>query len=111
MKRGTTPTITLTVTNEDGSACDLTGNTNYLTFHLSGGDAADDLEKTGTDISAEAVDDATVFEVTLTQAETLDWPEGGTVEIQLRSKDGSGNAVATNITTLEVERILKDGEI
>ena len=110
MRRGTTPTITLTVTNEDGTACDLTDDDIYVTFHLAGAASTGDVTKRETDMTVETVDDATVLTIPLTQAETLAWPEGGTLEVQLRCKD-SGIAQATNITSIAVERILLDGEI
>lgn len=111
MRRGTTPTLTLTVSNEDGSACDLTDSDIYVTLHLSGDDPENDLTKRETDMTVETVEDATVLSMPLTQAETLAWPEGGTLEVQMRCKDGNGYAQATNITDISVERILKDGEI
>ena len=110
MRRGTTPTITLTVTNEDGTACDLTEDSIYVTFHLSGAPSTGDLTKRETDMTVETSDNATVLTIPLTQAETLAWTAGGTLEIQLRCK-GSGIAQATNITNIPVERILLDGEI
>ena len=111
MRRGTTPTITLTVTNEDGSACDLTESDVYITLHLAGDLSTNDITKENADVDISTDDNATVIEIPLTQAETLAWPEGGTLEVQLRCKDGNDYAQATNITTISVERILLEGEI
>lgn len=110
MRRGTTPTITLTVTNEDGSALDLTGQDIYVTLHLRGDSSSNDITKRETDMTVETEGIASVLSIPLTQAETLGWPEGGTLEVQLRCK-GAGIARATNITAICVERILLDGEI
>lgn len=110
MRRGTTPTVVLTVSNEDGTALDLTGSDLYVTFHIVGDDAENDLTKRETDMTVEVVENASVLSIPLSQAETLGWPEGGTLEVQLRSK-AAGIAQATNITQLPVERILLDGEI
>ena len=98
MKRGTTPTNTFK-TN-----IDLTGATVFLTYSQRGRVV---LEKTGDDleISAEAV-------VTrLTQKDTLGFDALQKVSIQIRYVFPDGTAGASNIMTVTVGEILKDGEI
>ena len=98
MKRGTTPTNTFK-TN-----IDLTGATVFLTYSQRGRVV---LEKTGDDleISAEAI-------VTrLTQKDTLGFDALQKVSIQIRYVFPDGIAGASNIMTVTVGEILKDGEI
>ena len=98
MKRGTTPTNTFK-TN-----IDLTGATVFLTYSQRGRVV---LEKTGDDleISAEAI-------VTrLTQKDTLGFDALQKVSIQIRYVFPDGTAGASNIMTVAVGEILKDGEI
>ena len=98
MKRGTTPTNTFK-TN-----IDLTGATVFLTYSQRGRGV---LEKTGDDleISAEAI-------VTrLTQKDTLGFDALQKVSIQIRYVFPDGTAGASNIMTVTVGEILKDGEI
>ena len=98
MKRGTTPTNTFK-TN-----IDLTGATVFLTYSQRGRVV---LEKTGDDleISAEAI-------VTrLTQKDTLGFDALQKVSLQIRYVFPDGTAGASNIMTVTVGEILKDGEI
>ena len=98
MKRGTTPTNTFK-TN-----IDLTGATVFLTYAQRGRVV---LEKTGDDleITAEAI-------VTrLTQKDTLGFDALQKVSIQIRYVFPDGTAGASNIMTVTVGEILKDGEI
>jgi len=98
MKRGTTPTNTFK-TN-----IDLTGATVFLTYSQRGRVV---LEKTGDDleITAEAI-------VTrLTQKDTLGFDALQKVSIQIRYVFPDGTAGASNIMTVTVGEILKDGEI
>ena len=98
MKRGTTPTNTFK-TN-----IDLTGATIFLTYSQRGRVV---LEKTGDDleISAEAI-------ITrLTQKDTLGFDALQKVSIQIRYVFPDGTAGASNIMTVTVGEMLKDGEI
>lgn len=110
MRRGTTPTITLTVTNSDGSPCDLTGQEIHVTFE-SGGCRGRKLIKSGDDLAVSLDGGATVIDVTLTQAETLSFREGGSVRVQVRCIDPSGKAQATDIASFTAGEILEKGEI
>ena len=98
MKRGTTPINTIK-TN-----IDLTGATVFVTYSQSGRVV---LEKSGdaVEISEEAL-------VTrLTQRDTLGLKSTQKVNIQIRYVFPDGTAGASNIMTVDVGEILKDGEI
>lgn len=109
MRRGTTPTLQLAVTNEDGSACDLTGCDVYVTFEEIGTGGAK-FTKREDELEMEVVDDTTIVTVTLSQEETLAFKAPHSVKVQLRAKHGN-KAIATGITKFKVEEILLDGEI
>lgn len=111
MRRGTTPTITLTVTNEDGSDCDLTSHEVYITFkeqRPSGAFFTKRETDEGVSIAHEGT--ASVISIFLTQRETLGFKEGSTVRVQVRCK-ALGIATATDIETFAAEEILLEGEI
>ena len=98
MRRGTTPTLTIS------TDIDLTeANNFYLTFKQ--GDRII-FEKTLTDVT---ITEDTVS-VWLTQAETLALKDGRMVSFQIRATLGD-QKVASNIMTAKVEEILKGGEI
>lgn len=119
MRRGTTPTITFTVTNADNSDCDLTDHELYITFQEK--PSSRDTNKRSTlysftkretdenvNVSHEGL--STVIEIKLTQAETLGFSTGRTVQVQLRCK-ALDMVQATTIEGFKVEEILLDGEI
>ena len=108
MRRGTTPTIVLTITNDDGTNCDLTSAENHVTFSEVGTDY--EITKTDEDITATVSGKATVISVTLTQAETLGFSENHSVRVQVRSKLDEV-VTASEIATFNVGEILLDGEI
>ena len=109
MRRGTTPTITLTMTNDDGTPCDLTEHEVHVTFEEKG-DYGYQLDKTGEELTVSTSDGATVIEVSLTQAETLRFKTNSTIRAQVRAiKDG--NAAASEIAEFPVAEILLEGEI
>lgn len=98
MKRGTTPTLTLTVD------ADIVGWTVYASFRTNG--KVFTFENDRLQMTAE--DDVTTILLTLTQEETL--AMHGSAEVQIRAiKDGT--AIATDIQRVDVGRILKDGVI
>lgn len=99
MRRGTTPAIPLTVN------ADITDWTVYVT--LKNGRNILTLENDR--LVMDYADGKTTIRFGLSQAETLAF-RVGTCEVQVRAvKDGT--AIATNIGTLTVGRILKGGEI
>lgn len=98
MRRGTTPTLTIT------TDIDLTEASNlYLTFKQ--GDRVC-FEKTLNDVT---ITEDTVS-VWLTQAETLVLKDGRMVSFQIRATLGD-QKVASNVMTSPVGEILKGGEI
>lgn len=98
MKRGTTPTLPLTVD------ADIVGWTIYASFRTNG--KVYTFENDRLQMTAE--DDVTTILLTLTQEETL--AMHGSAEVQIRAiKDGT--AIATDIQRVDVGRILKDGVI
>ena len=99
MRRGTTPTLAVTVD------ADISAYLVYLTFK--NGDAL--LTKTNDDLTITVDDGVTTIEAALTQAETLAFKTGAT-EVQVRAVDSNGDiAIATTIGSVNVDRILLDG--
>ena len=111
MRRGTTPTVTLTVKGANGGICDLTDADIYVTF-------ADRkksnvvLTKSTNDngVTVSLVDNYSVIRIVLTQADTLSFKVGSRVRVQLRAKKGD-KAIASDIGEFTMEEILLDGEI
>jgi len=101
MRRGTTPTLTLTVD------ADLLGWTMYVALRAGGETLV--LEGERLDASAGTEEGTTDIALTLTQAETLAM-SSGPCEVQLRAAR-NGSAVATDIARIDVGRIIQDGEI
>ena len=101
MIRGTTPFYTLAL-----SGVDLTGKTVYVTISQHGRK----LTKTGGDLSVAADAEGSTIAFALTQEETLDL-EVGSVEVQVRFIDAAGIARATEICSVAVGRVLKEGVI
>lgn len=98
MRRGTTPTHTITVD------VDLTdAEVIYLDYRQKNKIV---LEKTKDDMTVEEGQ----IQVKLTQAETLAFSDD-TVTIQLRARFADGTAVASNFMRIDVSGIIKDGEI
>lgn len=98
MRRGTTPTNTFTVDVDLTSAVAL-----YITY------------KQGARVAIEkAIDDIDItskaLTVTLTQQDTLKLQKGD-VDIQVRVRFPDDKALASDIITVPVERVLKDGVI
>ena len=99
MRRGTTPTITLTV------GAEIADWTMYVSF--SNGSAITTFEDDR--LTKIANGGQTIIEVTLTQEETLAFSVGK-AEVQIRAiKDDV--AIATNIQSIDVARIIKEGVI
>ena len=100
MYRGTTPTIQINVNGSD----DLTSYKSiYVTFKQMPSVL---IEKTKEEMSVSSDS----VSITLSQEDTLKFSPGP-VMIQLRAVDESGTAIASNITTIHAERILKEGVI
>ena len=99
MTRGTTPTITLTVTDVP-----LSGASLYLAFrqgrHL--------LIKSGEDLTVDTGNNT--IEVTLSQEETLQFAPGS-CEVQIRGVYATGTSFATEIIQDTVYDVLQNGVI
>lgn len=99
MRRGTTPTHEFVVDVDMTSATAI-----YITYKQ--------REKV---ILEKNIDDITVTDtklmVTLTQEETLMFNINNIVEIQIRAKMDTGEAIASNIIKTSAQRILKEGVI
>ena len=100
MRRGTTPYITIQTDQ------DLTGY-EYVVFTIK--------DRSGTEVSVnngsgnmEVYSDHII--VRLSQDQTLSMSKGG-VKMQIRARDSSGYAVASDIMTANMEEILLDGVI
>lgn len=98
MRRGTTPRHTFQVD------IDLTDAEVYITYAQNGSTVLEKTEENAT-ISADKII------VELSQTDTLLFSAGVDVEIQIRYKKPNGTADASDIITVPVERILKDGAI
>ena len=98
MYRGTTPTNTITVD------LDLTQMTVFVTYSQSGRGI---FEKSGE--ALEISSDAVITR--LSQKDTLKLKATQQVNIQIRYVFPDGTAGASNIMTVDVGEILKDGEI
>lgn len=93
MRRGTTPTITIQ------TDLDLTGYTVFVT--ISQGAIQKDFVPIVT---------PTELMFDLTQADTLAFKDGA-AKLQIRAVDAEGYAIASNIMTINVREILKEGII
>lgn len=102
MYRGTTPTLYLELDTELELADKIAEM--WVTFKT----PSVEVTKTFSDILFDA--EKNEITVTLTQDETLQFYKGNT-EVQVRIRTTDGLAYATDIATLDVEKILKEGVI
>lgn len=101
MRRGTTPTITINVD------ADLSG---YDEVYLTLASRSATVERSKEQLGIVASEAGCTMEVSLTQAETLRFRAGDTASAQIRAKSGD-SAIATDIATVPIAGILKDGAI
>ncbi|MBO7330156.1 MAG: hypothetical protein J6W00_15460 [Lentisphaeria bacterium] len=99
MIRGTTPTLRFVLPFE----ADML-DTAYITMTQDGEKV---LEKTLEDCEAEE----NMLSLKMSQEDTLAFEDGRGVEIQVRAKMKTGEAIASQIERTTVQRILKDGVI
>ena len=99
MRRGTTPAIVLTVD------ADITSYTVYVTMQ----NYRKQVTVSGDRLLMEYANSKTTISFGLTQEETLAFGTG-TCEVQVRAIH-DGTAIATDIQTIDVGRILKEGVI
>ncbi len=97
MTRGTTPTLTITLSNE------IDFDSYFVTFKQDGYVV---IEKTEADTTREGA----VITVELTQEDTLRLRSGVAVELQIRGKVGE-KAFATSVKKFYANDILKEGKI
>ena len=102
MRRGTTPTLILTIKDAD-----LTGS--QLEVDMRQGKNV--LIKKGDDLHIELQDEDTVVGLFLSQKDTLSFCAGDLLSIQVRFIDPDGVAGATNIGLVRVEQIIREGVI
>lgn len=104
--RGTTPDITLNVIGVDLS------NAEYwpvVVVTLKNGGIQIDVQRDLLDIKHTDIGCSITF--VLTQVQTLAFDYMKRVSVQLRAKDANGDAIASPKASVEVEDIIKDGEI
>lgn len=101
MRQGTTPTYTLTI-----SGYDLTDKSVFVTVSSRG----KKITKTNDALSIAYSEGASTIAFQLTQKDTLSLGLGQ-AEVQVRFISADGNAKATNIANMTVERILLPGVI
>ena len=99
MRRGTTPTLQITV----AGLSEIEIQNLYLTLEQQGAV----IEKTEADVSVEGE----VISTTLTQEETLSLTARMDIAMQLRVLSTNNTAYASNIVTVPVEAVLKEGVI
>lgn len=99
MRRGTTPTLQITVTG----LTDIEVQNLYLTLRQ----GQTTIKKTESGVTI----DGEVISATLTQEETLSLVAKVDVALQLRVLSTNNTAYASNIVTVPVEAILKEGVI
>ena len=103
------------VNDQDVAATDIAAALLKLSLSdLIPGDA-EDLDFSGNEINADTTSGAleiseTEVKAKLTQEQTLRLTKG-TVRMQIRAVDASGNAIASNIMSTKMEDVLKDGVI
>ena len=101
MRRGTTPTVTVTVD------ADLTGMDVHLALN-----AGTLIVKETDDLEITVDGGVTTIVANLTQADTLSMTAGSMCEVQVRAFNSDGSvAMATDIGQMKVCRILEDGEL
>ena len=100
MYRGTTPTLTFRLPID-------TGGITVLSIAVAQGRQVK-IEKTLSDVHL----DGNVISCTLTEDETLSLTAGASVEAKIQLRVGVGEQrMASQIFTVPVERILRDGEL
>ncbi len=102
MRRGTTPTLVFHLPFDTSMVKEA-----YVTLKYYKGNGIETLEK---DTDA-CIRNGSDIAVKLTQEETLNFPAGKNIDIQLRVLTYEDNALVSQIFSEPAERILKDGVI
>ena len=104
--RGTTPSITLNITGVDLSDASVWPT---VIVTVENGSRTFDVNRDKLVIATADAGCSVTF--ALTQAQTLLMRKIQKTLVQLRAKDADGHAIATEIASVTVEDIVKDGEI
>lgn len=104
--RGTTPNITLNLTGVDLSDASVWPT---VIATVENGRSTFDVNRDKLTIAKTDAGCSVTFE--LTQAQTLLMRKLQKTLVQLRAKDKDGHAIATEIASVAVEDVIKDGEI
>ena len=104
--RGTTPSITLNVKGVDLSDASVWPTVIVTVENVHN---SFDVERDGLVIVSN--DSGCSLTFALTQAQTLALSVMRPIYVQLRAKDADGNAIASPMASVEVEDVIKDGEI
>lgn len=103
--RGTTPTITFTLCDDQGSVIDLSSYEVVIVTLEDGKGKQLDIEKDRFTFNEDGS-----FDAKLTQAETLKL-NSTPLKVQLRAKNTDGTAIASNQRVCSLESIIKEGAI
>lgn len=105
MTRGTTPTFTLKI-----KGYDLSANTNYVTLEQKNGT---ELTLMGDSVVAsyDSETQTSTLQIYLSQEQTLMFDSKRDADIQLRTIDSEGTALASKIYHINVNAILLNGVI
>jgi len=104
--RGTTPSITLNI-----KGVDLSDASVWPTVIVTVENGHNSFDVTRDNLTTEKTDAGCSVTFALTQAQTLVLSVMRPIYVQLRAKDADGNAIASPMASVEVEDIIKDGEI
>lgn len=104
--RGTTPSITLNITGVDLSDASV-----WPTVIVTVENWRSTFDVNRDKLSFAKTDGGCTVTFELTQAQTLLMRKLQKTLVQLRAKDADGHAIATEIASVDVEDIVKDGEI
>lgn len=104
--RGTTPSITL-----DIAGVDLSDAAVWPTVIVTVENGRNTFDVLRDKLTIAKTDNGCSVTLALTQAQTLLMHKLQRTLVQLRAKDAEGNAIATEIASVTVDDIVKDGEI
>lgn len=104
--RGTTPSITLSITGVDLSDASV-----WPIVIVTVENGRNTFDVTRDKLAIAKTDAGCTVTFALTQAQTLLMHKLQRTLVQLRAKDADGHAIATEIASVTVEDIVKDGEI
>lgn len=106
--RGTTPSITLNITGVDLSDAAVWPT---VIVTVENGQNTFDVTRDKLTITKASTGVGCSVSFALTQAQTLALSVMRPIYVQLRAKDVNGDAIASPMASVEVEDVIKDGEI